>query len=1085
MSQQHSTPATPLPPSRGGESPIGRPSFSPQPRPSDGSEGYPSWLPKRPPPPAPASTLHSVAHGMYDSPEPEPTYTIGRKPTPRSVRMVNLPTDTGLHGDRREPTDQTRVPSNPRHSRVWSRITSAGRSPTLASALHAQERLPRPRLRAVGLHPELVRNPSILAHIYFYLLPLFTFYHVPLQTFFDFNAVFILLEVAKYPNPSAPGVPGSGKNWALGAAAYIASWAVWIFIVTIMYEVIYSFYRRWRVKRPLLVPLYLSTSAFNLASMTSYSHFSLMQHIRWSAFFGESGSIRDGLAETFWWYSQNLPTVALLLPRAGLCLALLFAFSFPNPEYVSLLDAGASNRDDTYFRSSDGTLTDYSRGVLIANAAWAAWRILLLILSWFGLWVVSGHGCAGLCGPRNRWEEEDAEKTVSIYGDNYSFTNAFDALPWDWRAGTRLRVQHAYEFCLTTKPGQRWSSAKKEEPDMRELLGVETTPAFDTDQIMAAVYPQQSHPRRPTLSEDLFQRPPKAEGIPATPSPDIVPPKLAKRRSRDREEILSAVYPFTAHGAQISSKDGIPFPPSPSSRKEKQSIKSPSPRKSHSISEFGEISGLEAEEEGDIVDEEAFASSDAHPRTSGSLSSLGHPIASRYPFQFRWPNRGGTSSSSSRGGHTHTHSTDNAFSTVSSNSRSAPSRATQSTGNAETSSNGPSHGHSTSMSSSSYGNPIPMPPRHPTAGRGRARAGTVPTTSPMSSSSAVVYTGTVLHGRIRTDSDPTDDSHGPYGPYGSYSDAEEEEEGIGEDEMEMMEQPIPEGPQEAAEGEDSVGLLRVNSRSPRGSLVSSGRSRRRRARTSSMSNSGSGSGSNSKSGSGSNSRTSSHSRPSLPPRSRAGSAVRSRTQSLIQSLGAASRSSVDVVQAIRERARTNSSRARLEDDYVYSSDAPTRGTHSRSGSDALSSGQENYTFGRPMLPELRGPYPERRLREVKSDLSGSVAESRGTRRHTDSLVSEAPSQATQISQAATEHPPPRPPRSPKRLSAGAGAIPIPGKADSAGSSKVDVSTAPASFVTGSATIAGSSDTGEHAAHPEHWADTSHMIHRDHHGPGPV
>lgn len=116
--------------------------------------------------------------------------------------------------------------------------------------------------------------------------------------------------------------------------------------------------------------------------MTSYSNFSFMQYIRFSAFFGENGSLRDGIAETFWFYSQNLPTVALLLPRAGLSLALLLGFTSTSPDYVAMLETGFNSRDRTYFRASDGTLTDYARGVLIANAAWTAWRVLVLFLSW-------------------------------------------------------------------------------------------------------------------------------------------------------------------------------------------------------------------------------------------------------------------------------------------------------------------------------------------------------------------------------------------------------------------------------------------------------------------------------------------------------------------------------------------------------------------------------------------------------------------------------------------------------------------------------------------------------------------------------
>lgn len=187
----------------------------------------------------------------------------------------------------------------------------------------------------------------------------------------------------------------------MAAAAYVACWLVWIFPVFIVYELVYSFARRWRVseyfrthfspsnrrsdifisERPIILPLYLSSSAFNLVSMSSYTNFCFMQHLRYSAFFGENGSLRDGMAETFWFYSQNLPTVALLLPRAGLSLALLLGFSSPDIDVVALADAGVSHRDNTYFRS-DGALTGYARGVLIANAAWAAWRTLVVLSSW-------------------------------------------------------------------------------------------------------------------------------------------------------------------------------------------------------------------------------------------------------------------------------------------------------------------------------------------------------------------------------------------------------------------------------------------------------------------------------------------------------------------------------------------------------------------------------------------------------------------------------------------------------------------------------------------------------------------------------
>jgi hypothetical protein len=164
------------PPGNGSEL---QPSPSPPLRISE-SDGYPSWLPKRPPPPAPASTFQSSAHS-------EP-FVGGRKPTPRSVRIINMQQPS--QGERREPTDQTRGG----HTRVWSRATGAGMSSTAFGSAAGFIRMPRPKFRTSALHPELLRSPSWHARLQFYFLPLFVFAHIPLQTFFDFNAVFILLQ---------------------------------------------------------------------------------------------------------------------------------------------------------------------------------------------------------------------------------------------------------------------------------------------------------------------------------------------------------------------------------------------------------------------------------------------------------------------------------------------------------------------------------------------------------------------------------------------------------------------------------------------------------------------------------------------------------------------------------------------------------------------------------------------------------------------------------------------------------------------------------------------------------------------------
>lgn len=988
---------------------------------------------------------------MFEPPPPE-AFSGGRKATPRSVRVVSLQ-DTAQASanpyNRRDTAEQT-PQSNPLRPRVWSRATTAGLSATLVSPpVKTQEHSQAPKFRSTGLHPELLRNPSTLTRLYFYLLPLMTFYHIPVQTFFDFNAVFIILQVARFPNPSAPGVPGSGKNWALGAAAYIACWLAWITMVFVLYELVYSFWRRWRVKRPLITPLYLSSAAFNLASMTSYTNFCFMQYIRFSAFFGENGSFRDGISETFWFYSQNLPTVALLLPRAGLSLALLFAFTSASPDYVAMLEAGFNRRDGTYFRASDGTLTDYARGVLIANAAWTAWRVLVLLLSWIGLWIMSGHGCAGLCGPRFRWEEEDREKSTSNHNGDGDGASETDALPWSWRICTRQRIQEAYDFCLTVKPSARWSgTVKKEEAG---LLGVETSPPFEVEQVLAAVgFPSAPPPaRRGALSEDLFAFPREESGEAPAPPPELseIIPKVVKRSSKDKEmtgpsaPLLKLPYPFAGYGAQVSSKDQIPFPPSPGSRKEKR--RSPPTSGSERPGQADEDEDAEEDDDDDDEEEsdeeigiEVENASDAPPRTSGSMSSLGQPVSSRYPFQLRRPARGGSVSST-----TGTHSTPKThLSTNTRSTGSGTSHSTQSTGNRDTSSESPmSHVVSSGMSSpsSGYGSPIPMPPRHPQPGRGRARAGTVPLVLP--SPSPILYTPS----RIRVDSDHTETFGG--GGYESFlseeadddeaeeeDEEDEEEEEDQDDEPQMMEQPVPEGPHEAAEGEDSVGLLGVGPRSPKSSMVSS---RRRRGHRSDSGRSQSG---RSRSGSRSGSQSGSSS-------SRAGSAVRSRAQSLIHSIGAASRSSLDLVQSMRSRA--NSSMARLEEDMAYSTDS-----RSRSGSEGVHSSNENYTFGvRPSVGQSSGS----RLKLASSNPSI----------YTPSIS--APSEAT------TSHLTARPTSREREV----GRLDIPtrpygGQTDD---SRPDISTAAQSFITAPATLDGTSVSSEPM--PASWQEVSHMVDR--------
>ena len=145
-----------------------------------------------------------------------------------------------------------------------------------------------------------------------------------------------------------------------------------------------------------------------------------------------------------------------------------------------------------------------------------------------GLWVFSGQGCAGLCGPRYRWEEEDAEKAAAAINDNVS---DFDTLPWSWKECTILRIKDAYDFCLTNKPRGESALAKEKAPEHKEP----STPYPGMERIFAAVGLQSSPQpaRRGVLSEELFESPrhtPEVDevaGVKAKSAPElsgILPP---------------------------------------------------------------------------------------------------------------------------------------------------------------------------------------------------------------------------------------------------------------------------------------------------------------------------------------------------------------------------------------------------------------------------------------------------------------------------------------------------------------------------------------------------------------------------------
>jgi len=557
---------------------------------------------------------------------------------------------------------------------------------------------------------------------------------------------------------------------------------------------------------------------------------------------------------------------------------------------------------------------------------------------------------------------------------------------------------------MTVHPGLRWSRStaerKQKQPSGTEAEQRHSAGFEGLEKVLAAVgFPSIPPPaRRGALSDDLFEGPKDEKG---TVLSDIIPAPT-KRSSRDRivgsppgvgAPLMQLPYPFTKPGSgQVSSKDKVPFPPtsveslgegSSKKAKKKGSKTTTATNLSGSGSEKSSATTTTEEEEDDEEEEEEeedgeYEEGPSTGRASGSMSSLGQPIPpSRYPFNVR--------RSSGRGNSMSSHGTRSIMSQSTGNRESTDSPRSPISSNSE-------RGRSSLSQGSIAG--IPMPLRHPHPqqyGRRRAETHHIRRPSGAGSTPPPVALGTVefpsVSKRKRVDSGVPGVIVNPSIVYGEGLSTDDEDiphdiEVVGDDDEEQDD----EEDDEQGEKADRVGLLSVAS-SPRTSLLG----RRTSSQRLSLPGSGSGSRASSKSRSRTNSGNSrssrSHSRPESPTRvlreraSSLGVSLRSRANSMMQSVvGAASMTSLELPGM---RSRANSSMARLEEENtgVHASSgvilaggsgssesdrvrhaglgaAPdaeeyyssSGGTHSRSGSESVNG--ENHTFGRPM-PFLR------------------------------------------------------------------------------------------------------------------------------------
>lgn len=237
---------------------------------------------------------------------------------------------------------------------------------------------------------------SPLARIHHTCLPLITYCHIPITLFLDFNVIFALTQIALHPDDAQDGWRTA---WWIATAIYAGSVFVWLVGVVVIYETLWSYRRRWMVPQPLVMPIYLSSPAFVLTAIKDYSLYSLLYRAR------ASGTRRDALIESFWYYSQNWPTVITLVPRGVISAIVLVLYKPTGPALVT-----AGPRDPFYFNQATERLSQYAFIVITIQAAWVAWKLGLLLVANVGL--MATLGCKSLVQKeRDRNAVADLEMT--------------------------------------------------------------------------------------------------------------------------------------------------------------------------------------------------------------------------------------------------------------------------------------------------------------------------------------------------------------------------------------------------------------------------------------------------------------------------------------------------------------------------------------------------------------------------------------------------------------------------------------------------------------------------------------------------
>lgn len=184
-----------------------------------------------------------------------------------------------------------------------------------------------------------IRYSGWIPRLHHSLLLILVYAHVPATIFLDYNALYALIQVADNPDRAS----NSSSAWWIATGIYTFCDLIWFVIIIVVWEFVVEYRRRWHNSestlltmmaklssglmhpsffrlpgRPFALPIYLSSPAFSLTAVKSYSLYSLLFRTRLSA------SPRDFIIESFWFYSQSKLFICGIASQRELVLKLSF-----------------------------------------------------------------------------------------------------------------------------------------------------------------------------------------------------------------------------------------------------------------------------------------------------------------------------------------------------------------------------------------------------------------------------------------------------------------------------------------------------------------------------------------------------------------------------------------------------------------------------------------------------------------------------------------------------------------------------------------------------------------------------------------